>query len=255
MREFYPFLVKIEKDIDDPMFYSMPDYTWCGKNRQEEIDAMIGSLEYTIASLSADVLNAYAESLKPHLRQAMAYREEKSQWSNEQNVLVDSHRQLSFSIFALILRAYHSKKTAFNAKNYATSADIEDYDAFSSEICRAAEDGGIFHNPTVAQLLSSTATTTVEAHRPRVQLSEYLIGVTVDAFKDELSPKVQGRKATDIGKIIRKEVLSGRLSKKRGYITAFLRAFGLDNQNTVNGVCKYFKRLQRGTKIIDDDAV
>ncbi len=36
-------LVKIEKDIKDPYFYTNPDYTWCGRNRQAIIDAKISS--------------------------------------------------------------------------------------------------------------------------------------------------------------------------------------------------------------------
>jgi len=81
-----------------------------------------------------------------------------------------------------------------------------------------------------------------ETHRPTAQLKDYLNGVTVDAFKEELLPKVQGNSPSGLGEIVRKEVRSGRLTKRNGYIAAFLRAFDIYSQNNLNGIRKYLKR-------------
>ncbi|MBQ6073508.1 MAG: hypothetical protein IJK90_06315 [Bacteroidales bacterium] len=91
-----------------------------------------------------------------------------------------------------------------------------------------------------------------EAHRPTAHLSDYLIGVTVDAFRGDLSPKVRGKKGSAIGEIIRKEILAGRLLRKRGYVSAFLREFDLMEQK--QGVCKYLRRRMPNKKVLDDGA-
>ena len=100
---------------------------------------------------------------------------------------------------------------------------------------------------------TSTPTTAKRVGRPPVNLADYLIGVDVDSFKTELLPKVKGKKGTELGGIMRREIKDGRLSSKRGFIKAFLREFGLEDN--LDGVRKYFKRRQPDILNYDDDAV
>lgn len=91
-----------------------------------------------------------------------------------------------------------------------------------------------------------------EKHRPKSgTLSDYLVGVDEASFTAEISPKVQGKKGTAIGQVVHAEIKKGRLLNKRGYLVAFLRAFGVEDQ--LQGVYNYLKR-RPDTKVIDDDA-
>lgn len=90
-----------------------------------------------------------------------------------------------------------------------------------------------------------------EKHRPEAKLADYLVGVDEDSFKREIAAKVRGKKGTAIGGVMASEVQKGRLLKKRGYIIAFLRAFGVEDQ--LQGVYKYFKR-RPDFKVFDDGA-
>lgn len=88
-----------------------------------------------------------------------------------------------------------------------------------------------------------------EKHRPEAKLADFLVGVDEDSFKREIAAKVQGKKGTAIGGVMASEVKKGRLKNKRGYIIAFLRAFGVEDQ--LQGVYKYFRR-RPDFKVYDD---
>lgn len=105
---------------------------------------------------------------------------------------------------------------------------------------------------TIYRRPSPQAAQKAEKHRPKAQpLPYYLNGVDEASFTAEISPKVQGQKGTAIGKVIRAEVKKGRLKNKRGYLVAFLRAFGVEDQ--FDGTYKFLKRYP-DTTIIDDGA-
>lgn len=100
---------------------------------------------------------------------------------------------------------------------------------------------------------TSTTKTTGEAGRPKGQLSDFLDGVTLEDFKAELSPQLEGKKGAGIGEVMRKQIKNGRLLSKKGFIAAFLREFGLD-EKFVDGIRKYFKRRQPDILKYDDGA-
>ena len=154
--ELYPFLADIERDLENP-FHNENNPLW-GKGkgaRNATINATISCFDHQLQAASKDDLAAYAEGLKPHLQKAMTYTAGRI-WTDYQSTIADCHKYLSFAFFSLIVREYDRKKEPFIASDYAASAGIEDFIALSSEVCHAANDWGIFHSPTIAQLLAAS---------------------------------------------------------------------------------------------------
>ena len=152
--ELFPFLTNIERDLEG-LSTRESNPLWCiGKTaRNARINATITNFDRQLNAASTDDLTAYAEGLKPHLQRAMAYRAGDI-WTDYQSTIADCHKHFCFAFFALILRAYDNKNLFVNARDYAASAGIEDFAALSSEVRQAANDWGIFHTPTIAELLA-----------------------------------------------------------------------------------------------------
>lgn len=226
--EIYPYLFSTEKELDSPFTLAENNPLW-GKGkaaREARINATITQFGRQLKAAGVEEITAYAEGLKPHLKKAMEYKSMTDRDGEYKEVLAYCHRQLSFSFFALILREYDSKKAAINARDYAASAGIEDYPALSSDVIQAADDWGIFHTPTIEQLLAGFN------GKDEPRLKEYdLLADYPDATKylDRLVPDYINEDYS--------------LNKASSNADASVIAYTIAGELNICEVCKYFEKF------------
>ncbi len=229
LAELFPFLTNIERDLEGLSTRESNPLWRIGKTaRNARINATITNFDRQLNAASTDDLTAYAEGLKPHLQRAMAYRAGDI-WTDYQSTIADCHKHFCFAFFALILRAYDNKKLFIDASEYAASAGIEDFAALSSEVCQAANDWGIFHTPTIAELLAEKRQGRIQG---QPQPKEYDLLSDYPAAETYLSRLVPDYLNDDYA-----------LQDKTSKADAAIIAYTIAEELGISKVCKYFEHF------------
>lgn len=234
--ELYPFLADMEHDLDSPWARDNNPLWGIGTDaRNARINATITKFDRQLqAASSVDDLAAYAEGLIPHLQKVMEYKASDIR-TDYQNTLVNCHRILSYAFFSLIVREFDRKDDRINISDYVAKVGTEGNACFFTDVSQTASNWGIFHTPTIKQLLSG------ELDKKRQKEYNLLVEFpNAKNYLDRLYPAFLNK--------------DDSLKSVTNLTTAAVIAYSIAGELGIKEVCKYFERfwnLREGQKLSD----
>ncbi len=229
--ETFPVLADIEHDLDAPFSEEKsPFYGYGITRRKELLSQTMTKFDELIKSRTQDGLMAYEEGLKSHLLKAMTYATKKRHWSEYHLTLAQCHRLLCFAFFAMLIREYDNRSITFCASDYAASIGIDDFLSFSNNVCKTANDWGVFHKPSIADLMNMPSSNLLES--PRRPNKEYNLLLDYPQAEEFLKRAVG-------------EYLKDDYSLKTSIANASIIAYTIADELKMPDRCKYFESFWR----------